>query len=276
MTAKTHALVLLAMAAAAGPAALASGINGQQIIVTFSGVALVGSIANDPAAGANTILDNTSTAVFNITNDVVNNNVASSSMSWGIFTGTNTGFQPFSDLVFVGNTIPTTHATSAFNVGSLTFLNGTSDLTSLVFGVTMNFYAGSINQTNYLGSDTVAITTTSNVFGVPGGLTSGDDDYVNVCGQFSGICGTSIEAVESSEGGTGFVVNLSGTIVGDPMLTISGVTVAGTQDPNTNGFLGSDPAIGSAAPEPSSWALTACAAAFVLFLARRRRLAPQD
>ena len=114
----------------------------------------------------------------------------------------------------------------------------------------MNFYAGSVTAGNFLGSDTIVITTTNNIFGVPGGLTNGDDDYVNICGTFSTICGMSIEAVESSENGQGVVVNLSGTIAGDPMLTISSVALAPGQNSTMNGFLGTDPTVGGKFPNP--------------------------
>ena len=170
--------------------------------------------------------------------------------------------------MFVGATIPSNQTN--FNIGSLTFLNGTSDLPTLIFGVNMNFYAGSVSSANFLGSDTIVITTTSNVFGVPGGLTNGDDDYINICGTFSQICGTSIEAVESSEGGTGVTVNLTGTIVGDPTLSLTSVALAGGQNSATNGFLGTDPAIGTVTPEPATWATTLGAMVLGGLLLRRR------
>lgn len=262
-----------ALAAAACPLAEASGLVGQQVVATFSNPILAGTIANDPIAGQNTYLDNTATADYSINNGLINNNIVSSNINWGQYSGTNTGFLPDSVLVFVGNSIPGNASTTPFAIGSLTYLNGTSDLSSLIFGVTMNFYAGSVNSANFLGSDNVVITTTNNVFGVPGGLTNGDDDYVNVCGPLSGICGTSIEAVESSEGGSGITVNLSGTIVGDPTLNLSSVALASGQNSTTNGFLGTDPSIGTqGAPEPGTWAMMACGLLLCCVRAGRRRV----
>jgi hypothetical protein len=270
MSKKGLVFVFLAMAAAGVQSATAGTVTGEQIIATFSGIVLQGTIANDPAAGSNTFVDNTSTAYYLANNDVVNGTSASSSLLWGTYSGVNTtGFLEDSDLVFVGNTIPAT-PTTPFDIGSLTFLNGTSDLDTLIFGATMNFYAGSVSTANYLGSDTIVITTTDNVFGVPGGLNGGDDDYVNICGTFSTICGTSIEAVESSEGGNGVVVNLSGTIMGDPTLTISSVALAGGQNSSTNGFLGTDAPIGAQVPEPASWGLTTAALLLGCLVMRRR------
>jgi hypothetical protein len=230
--------------------ASASSIDGLQIIAVFNSPVLNGSIANSPVAGKNTYLDNTATAVYNF-----NNGVASSNMNWGTFTGPHTGFLPESTLVFEGNTIPATHSTTPFDIGSLTYLNGTSDLTSVIFGASIDFYAGSVSSANFLGRDSITITTTSNIFGVPGGLTSGDDDYLNICGPLSGICATSIEAVESSEGGTGLVVNLTGTIAGDPTMKISKVDVAPGQNSTINGALRMDPPIGAITPEPASFML---------------------
>ena len=96
------------MAASGVQSAVAGNLTGEQVIATFSGAVLQGTVANDPVAGANLFFNNTSTASFTFSNDVVNNNVASSSLVWGTFTGVNTGFLPVSDLVFVGNNIPRT------------------------------------------------------------------------------------------------------------------------------------------------------------------------
>jgi hypothetical protein len=258
-------ILLVPIALLGASAAHASTITGEQIIATFSNPIFAGSVANDPVAGASTYMDNTSTAVYNI-----NNGTTSSNMNWGSYSGNASGFLPDSVLVFVGNTIPSTASTTAFSVGSLTYLNGTSDLDTLLFGATINFYAGSVSTGNFLGSDTMVFTTTNNIFGVPGGLANGDDDYVNICGTFSSICGTSIEAVESSEGGTGVVVNLMGTIVGDPTLNLSSVSLAGGQNSTTNGFLGADPAIGANTPEPGALTLTGCALLLLALLRSTR------
>jgi len=262
--------IFVAFSGPGAPWPIAGGFTGDQIIATFSNPVLAGTIANDPVSGSSTYLDNTSTAVYNINNDIGSPGSASSNMNWGTYSEANpTGFLPESLLVFVGSTIPASPSTP-FNIGSLTFLNGTSDLSTLIFGATINFYAGSVSAPDYLGSDTIVITTTNNIFGVPGGLSNGDDDYVNICGTFSSICGTSIEAVESSEGGTGVVVNLSGTLVGDPTLDLSSVALAGGQNSMTNGFLGSDAPIGAQTPEPSTIWMMSAGLGLCVMLARQR------
>ena len=64
-------LTLILRVAAGRQSAQASGITGEQIIATFGGVVVAGSIANDPSAGVNTYLNNATTAVYNINNNVV-------------------------------------------------------------------------------------------------------------------------------------------------------------------------------------------------------------
>ena len=148
-----------------------------------------------------------------------------------------------------------------FRLGTFTFTNGTSALNQLVFGFTISFYDTVVGPTSFLGSDQIVITTTSDITGGA----PGDDDYVNICGTFSSICGTSIEAVETSEGGTGVTVNLTGAIIGDPTLTINGVSLATGQAGGTNGFIGTDPAIGAITPEPGTWTMFCGAAALAMW-----------
>jgi hypothetical protein len=220
----------------------------DKIVTTFSNPALQGSIVNLPVAGQTTYLDNTATAVYTI-----NNGPTVSSLSWGSFSAGEAS-QEFSELTFAGGGIPS-DPSSPFQLGTLTYTNGTSDLDTVIFGGTLNFYSNTVSSATFLGSDQVIITTTSNVFGVPGGLATGDDDYINICGNQSNICTTSIEAVEASEGGTGLTVDLFGTIVGDPMADIDFAQLDPGQSPLTNGFLGNDAAVGAQLPEPGSFSL---------------------
>jgi hypothetical protein len=230
------------------PHAIATKVPANNIVVTFSNPVLSGSIPNYPAAGQTSVLNNTGTAVYSISNGA-----SVSSLSWGTFSSGETS-QEFSELTFTGSPIPG-DPSNQFQLGTLTYTNGTSDIDSVIFGATINLYSGTVSPATFLGSDQIIITTTNNVFGVPGGLTTGDDDYINICGNQSNICNTSIEAVEASEGGTGLTVDLLGTIVGDPMADIDFVNLAPGQNPLTNGFLGTDPPIGGHVPEPGSFGL---------------------
>jgi hypothetical protein len=245
------------------PRAIATMIPANNIVVTFSNPVLTGSIPNDPVAGQSTFLNNTGTAVYTISNGA-----AASSLSWGTFSAGESA-QEFSELTFAGSPIPSNPA-SQFQLGTLTFTNGTSDIDSVIFGATLNLYSNTVSSATFLGSDQITITTTNNIFGVPGGLSNGDDDYINICGNQSNICNTSIEAVESSEGGTGVTVNLFGTITGDPMADIDLVQLAQGQNPGTNGFLGTDPPVGGQVPEPGSFGLLLTGGLAGLRLFKRR------
>jgi len=258
---KLNAIVkIAALSVLCGCMAQATIIPGS-IVATFSDPVFAGTLANTPVAGETQFADNTATAVYSIRNAS-----SSSSLSWG--TNAPATYQTFSELTFTGSTIPAS-VTTPFQVGSIVFTNGTSTIGSLIFGATLSFYDNSVSPSTFLGSDTVTITTTTNVFGVPGGLTSGDDDYINICGNNSSICSTSIEAVESSEGGTGVTVNLFGTIAGDPSLTLTSVALAPGQSGSTNGFLGADPPIGAETPEPATWTFLGGALALGFFIRRR-------
>ena len=128
-------------------------------------------------------------------------------------------------------------------------MNGTSDLNSLIFGASLSLYDDVVSPETYLGTDTVIITTTSNL----GVDLAQDADYINICGNGSNICGSSVEAYEDSEGGTGVTADLTGQIVGDPHLQFIDVTVSPDQLA-TGGLIGSEAAMG-VIPEPSTWAM---------------------
>jgi len=237
------------------------------ILGIFSNPILSGNVANDPFLGQLTFFDNTGTAVVSINNSVDPTvagtplqQTTGSAMNWGALSG-GVGF---STLVFFGAPIPSNY-TTPFHVGTFTFHNGTSDLNSLIFGATLSFYDNVVSPQTFLGSDQIIITTTSNLGQSP----AQDADYINVCGNQSNICSSSIEAIEDTEGGTGVTANLFGTIVGDPMLDLSMVQLAPGQSALTNGFIGTDPALGTV-PEPGTWALIPAALALGFLLWDRR------
>lgn len=225
------------------------------IIGVFSNPVSSGQVVNDPVFGASTFANDTTTAVYSINNSTnptlggtPPQQLTGSSLIWGNDPGTS-GFTTYSELEFFGNQIPSNpHA--PFSVGTITYENGTSALNSIIFGATLSFYDNSVSAANFLGSDNVIMTTTGNVTGT----LAGDADYINICGNNSSICNTSIEAYESSEGGTGLTVDLTGTIIGDPTLQLTSVALAPGQ-PSTGGTLGNEPGVGATVPEPSAASL---------------------
>jgi hypothetical protein len=249
---------------------LCSGnMRADTIIGVFSNPVVQGYVADYPAVGSSTYFDNTGTAVSFIDN--VNNPTLGGTppqQQYGNFVLW--GSADSSEVDFFGAQIPGDPSTP-FQIGTFTFNNGYSALNQLVFGFTISFYDTTVGPTSFLGSDTMVITTTQDL----SGAYPGDDDYVNFCGTFSSICGTSIEAVEASEGGTGVTAVLYGTITGDPTLTITSAALAPGQTGAGNGFIGTDPAIGAiGSPEPGTWMMLLFGASILgIGLARRKSAA---
>lgn len=219
--------------------AMASGIPGETIVGVFSNVILAGTSFNNPAVGQTKAYDNSGTAdysIVNSTNPTLSGSPPLQSTGSALIWGDNNGGAGApSTLDFFGAAVPS-NLGSNFRLGRITYSNGTSSLASLIFGATISFYATSGSSSTYLGSDTIYISTTSN----HGASTSQDSDYISICGNQSNICSSSINAVESSEGGTGVTVDLYGTIVGDPQLFINSAQLTPGQTSSMNGFIGSD------------------------------------
>jgi hypothetical protein len=261
---KIHHVLLSASAALF----LCGHLRGNTILGVFSNPVLAGSVANDPIVGQATYMDNTGTAVSfidNVNDPTLGGTPPQQQFGNFVLWGTSDA----SEIDFFGAQIPANPDTP-FQIGTFTFTNATSNLNQLVFGFTISFYDTVVGPTSFLGSDQIVITTTQDITGGA----PGDDDYVNICGTFSSICNSSIEAVETSEGGTGVTVNLMGAIVGDPTLSISDVSLAAGQNGTTNGFIGSDPAIGADTPEPGTWTTLFGGAVLAAWARIRRRRLP--
>jgi PEP-CTERM motif len=244
---------------------------GGTIIGVFSDPIYSGFVTHDPNIFTSTYFDNTKTAPYSLS--IVNSTdptlegtpplpgqtplqATGSKLQWGSDNEVDPADQ-FSELIFFGAQVPA-DIHDPFEAGVITFLNGTSDLTSLIFGASLSLYDNFVSPEDYLGTDTVIITTTSNL----GADATQDADYINICGNGSNICGKSIEADEDSQGGTGVTAELQGQIVGDPMLQFTDATLAPVQpnllDPGSpsglSGVVGSEAAAG-VIPEPSTWAM---------------------
>jgi hypothetical protein len=238
--------------------AQANGITpGGTIIGIFSDPIYTGFVTHDPTISSPPLyFDNSSTAplstfIVNSTDPTLAGTpplqATGSKLQWGVDASVDPSEQ-FSELIFFGAQVPA-NIHEPFEAGVITYLNGTSDLNSLIFGASLSLYENTVSPQTYLGTDTVIITTTSNL----DVSLAQDADYINICGNGSNICASSIEAYEDSEGGTGVTADLTGQIVGDPQLQFLNVTVSPDQLA-TGGLVGNEAAAG-VIPEPSTWAM---------------------
>ena len=253
------AVSVCAVALALGtPQARANGLaGGGTIIGIFSDPIYSGFVTHDPTISSPPVYFNNSataplsTFIVNSTDPTLAGTpplqATGSKLQWGADALVDPSEQ-FSELIFFGAPIPA-NIHEPFEAGVITYLNGTSDLNSLIFGASLSLYDDVVSPETYLGTDTVIITTTSNL----GVDLAQDADYINICGNGSNICGSSVEAYEDSEGGTGVTADLTGQIVGDPHLQFIDVTVSPDQLA-TGGLIGSEAAMG-VIPEPSTWAM---------------------
>jgi hypothetical protein len=230
---------------------------GGTIIGIFSDPIYSGFVTHDPTISSPPVyFDNSATAPLSLS--IVNSTdptlagtpalqATESKLQWGSDASVDPSEQ-FSELIFFGAPVPA-NIHQPFEAGVITYLNGTSNLNSLIFGASLSLYDNVVSPQTYLGTDTVIITTTSNL----DVSLAQDADYINICGNGSNICGSSIEAYEDSEGGTGVTAVLQGQIVGDPQLQFTDVTVSPDQLA-TGGLVGNEAAAGII-PEPSTWVM---------------------
>ena len=249
-----------------------SAANADTISGVFGNPVLSGNVLNETGIGSLTYFDNTSTAVIGTATPGGASCAGGDVLCWG--TGADLAIpasEQYSELAFTGSTGFNSASSQSQEIGTISFLNGTSDLNSLIFGGTLNLYDNGV----FVGSDNVIVSTTSNQYSgtdLTQAQLNTDADYVNICGNDSTICGSSIEAYEDSEGGTGVLVDLTGSLVGDPTLVLDGVTVD-PSDANctTCGVIGNEPGLAEV-PEPSTLAPMAAGLILCIGLARRGTL----
>jgi PEP-CTERM motif-containing protein len=256
------AVVLFLMAVLPGAAEAAGVSPGDHIDIAISNPVLTGFDTNDPNVGQRGFFDNTQTAVVNIFTFGSTTQIFWGDAANGPVPDTTPGsllsFSSFGPGIGV---VGPDFGKTPFPITSLVFFNGTSTGASLIFGFTISFSDHESGVS--LGSDQVIITTTNN----QNVSQSQDADYINICGAGSNICSTSISAYESKSAGP--IFNLSGVIVGDPVLTLTGVTLTGNTE---NGELGNQLPLGvDAVPEPSTWAMMLLGFAGIGFMAYRNR-----
>lgn len=217
----------------------ASTLYSGSISGNFANPVLSGNIINVDRSLS--FLDNTSTAVFT--------GVGTNTFTWGTFPPG--PVPPFSRFVFTGNTITNQPANTPFALGTFRFLNGTSALNSLVFGVTLNLsFSGNAAVTPDVSKLNIVTTANGGVDKFADADFVGFDKFPNTFNVFEGAESTA---------------TLVGEIVGDPQLMLLDITLP-PNDPN--GFLAQGQ--GSAVPEPGSFVLVSLGLAGACLILRLR------
>jgi hypothetical protein len=214
-------LLVVALSLGVAHSGYAATLYSGSITGTFSNPVLSGDLINVDRSVS--FFDNTTTAVFT--------GVGTDTFTWG----SDTPSSPLSSSRFVvtGNTFTNQPANTDFALATFRYLNGSSLVDSIVFGVTLSLsFSGNASVTPSVSN--LKILTTVN-----GGVDPfADADFVSF-DRFP----TTFNVFEGAEA----TATLIGQIVGDPQVQLDGITLA-PDDPS--GFLGRGQ--GSAVPEPGS------------------------
>ena len=215
----------------------------------------------DGATGVVTFLDNTATAACNLSPcpriPAILPGGGGATVAWGDgATAARTSVVSFAGATFT-NVAPDT----VFDLGTLTYFNGTSDLNSLIFGASLTLTALLTNPSGTTVDSflvQLGLTTTNNT-----GTTAQNADFID----FRNSLGTTAPVTFNVFEGAMATAILSGKIVGDPMLFATQITIApGSQG---SGFIGTGVPQLAAIPEPSTWWL--CIAGLALLKPVRTR-----
>jgi hypothetical protein len=223
---------------------------------TFTGVILgtwsspvLSGIEYDGATGAPTSLNNTTTAACNIGCPVVvGATQGPTTLQWGDSPTSST-------LTFNGHAFVNVPLNTPFDAIGLSFFNGTSDLSTIIFGATLNLTFVDFSHTTTIAdplSIPIQIVTTANT-----GTAAQNADWV---GPFGTPTTQTMNVFENANG----QAELWGMFVNDPQFQ---PTLLLTNDENT--FIGNGSPI-AAVPEPSTWAMMILGFLGVGFLAHRR------
>ena len=224
----------------------AGAVSGT-VIGQWSNPVLTGNLID--STGQVQFFDNTATAQFNIVNSP--DGSAGSALSYGI--NTQGGGQPFSVLTFFGATLSGVPSNTPVSLGRLTFLNGTSDLNSLIFGAKLTLTVKNDPTVDPLVAN-ASIVTTQNTGYDP----NFDADFF----YFDVLFPTTFNVFE----GNSATVDIYGQFVGDPQIEITSVQLVPGE---TGGFIGNG--IPEPIPEPATALITMTGLAGFAIAARRRR-----
>ncbi len=227
----------------------AAHANATTIVADFSNPVLQGNYTGTD--GSQVYEDNTATASYFISNNL-NPALAGtppaqqtgSEIEWG----SGTGDPAFSLLIFFGKQVPA-NPDQTFDLGTLVYLNGTSDFDSLIFGASVTFFAADGTLVNPVcnpatmacGSSAIDIVTTANLS--QPGSEAHDADYLSL----SGVANQTFNVFE----GATATAELYGHFVGDPTIALDSIVLNPGQQ--ANGFIGDGQP--SAVPEPATFAL---------------------
>ena len=246
-------LMLVSVRTEAAPS-YSGSIQGQWMNPVLSGSLI------DGATGAITFHDNTTTAACNLSPCPL---APVTTLPGGggavVAWGDGRSAERTSVVRFTGASFTNVAPDTLFELGTLAYTNGTSDLDSLIFGATLTLTA---LLTSMEAVDPyvvqLALVTTNNT-----GTTAQNADFID----FRNSLGTTQPVTFNVFEGATATAILSGKIIGDPMLFATQITIApGSQG---SGFIGSGVPLAVAVPEPSTWWL--CLAGLALLKPLRIR-----
>ncbi|MEP7365612.1 MAG: choice-of-anchor K domain-containing protein [Acidobacteriota bacterium] len=226
-------------------AAFGGSVSGT-VIGQWSNPALTGNLIL--ATGQFQFFDNTTTAYYNIVNSP--DGSAGSALIYG---ASGTSPQPFSVLTFFGSTLTGVPSNTPVLLGKLTFLNGTSDLNSLIFGAVLTLTVKNDPSVDPLEA-VASITTTQNT----GFDSNFDADFFS----FNVLFPTTFNVYEGSNA----TVDIYGQFIGDPQIELTSLQL---EPGETGGFIGNG--LPTPTPEPGTLATSLASLAALAIYARKRR-----
>jgi hypothetical protein len=252
--ASAGAAILSSIALLVAPIAHSSPLYSGQFVATWSNPVLSG-ITIDGATGAASVLNNTANAACDIAGcpQGVGVSLGSTTLAWGISPQSST-------LNFDGHFFVNVPEGTVFDMGRITFFNGTSDLSTIIFGATLNLTyvpCGFCTPNTPVDNFHVAvpIVTTANT-----GTDAQNADWVGPFGTPATLTFNVLEGFNAD-------AELYAEIVGDPMLQPE---VLITTDPHA--FIGNGQPL--AVPEPTSLSLLLAALFGLRAAVLRSRRAP--